>query len=223
MRYLISLICAVMVLVTSFSCAPKTSTAEIKPRPAMTLASTGRPRPAAQVSDPVAEPHSQRLSEGAAALEKVGLEEQWDLPIKLKGRERVAKLWALDKMLYCLTSENRLFAIDATIGSKLWSYKLGSPLETVFPPSHSDDMILTEKLYDMEKLDNSDAPAKYQFNAMVINTYAKVFVFNRRTGKIFREINFKDLGTSNSASTGGSCDSKYFYFSSAKGWFYGLR
>jgi hypothetical protein len=57
---------------------------------------------------------------GPEELAKVGLQCYWPRELAMDEGESLRNLWRLDENLYCLTSRNRLYVIDAAKGLLRW-------------------------------------------------------------------------------------------------------
>ncbi len=153
----------------------------------------------------------------ASVLEKVELQCYWNVPVDLDRSERIEKLYLLDENLYCLTNTNRLIAVDAIKGLYKWSYQVADENQIVFAPSHSDKIVMSEKVSGIGEILSPQTIEAEQFDAVVINSLNEVVVLNRKTGKQMRRIRL-DF----SASTDGATNGKVFYIGSSGGRYYGI-
>lgn len=155
----------------------------------------------------------------AGVLEKAGLQYYWKVQLGLVRGENLSQVMRLDENLYCLTDQNRLIAIDAGRGLVKWSTSVAGPGETVFSPTHANNVRLPEKVGGIKDILSSESiPESKAFDAVMINTLSHVLVFDRSNGKLYRKIQFGFA-----ASTAGVSDGKVFYVASTKGWYYAIR
>lgn len=59
------------------------------------------------------------------ALEALGLERRWDLPLR---GERIDQFYLVGQSIYAFTASNTMYSIDAHSGHTDWMYDLGGPL-----------------------------------------------------------------------------------------------
>jgi len=152
-------------------------------------------------------------------LEKVNLQYYWELPLVLEKGETVRRLYLLDENLYCLTSSNRLIAVDAAKGIPKWSYELAEEHQTVFRPCHAEKVTLSEEVEGLRELISGEpsGPVK-TFDAVMFNTLKDLLVLDRTTGRLVRKIRFDFV-----AGAGGTTDGAYFYVGSTHGWYRAIR
>ncbi len=156
----------------------------------------------------------------AGELARADLQYYWPLAMELpleKG-ETIERLQLLDENLYCLTSENRLMAIDASIGTLKWCYdKIGAD-ETVFQLSHVNSISLAEKPIGPSEIMGTKAePERQTFDAVLINTIEYVVVLDREKGWGYRKIPFKFA-----ANSAGVSDGRHFFVGSIDGGYYAI-
>ena len=154
-------------------------------------------------------------------LAKGGLQYYWPCQVNLQRGESIDRLYQLDENLYCITDRNRLIAVDALTGVEKWNFQVASPEQTVFRPSHADDIVLPDKVSGMsEILDSTRVEETAPFNAVMINSLNYAFVLNRKNGRVVRSI---ELGFA--ANTGGTTDvhGRIYVVGSTTGKFYGIR
>lgn len=155
-------------------------------------------------------------------LAQADLEYVWDLPLDLDADETLVRLWRLDEKLYCLTSSNRLIAVDASNGVIQWWFDAGPPSHGLFRPCHVDGMQLTEEPLPMRAINEPEAaPVPERFDAVAFNTAMRAVVLDRASGKLYRAIDLGAMGIA--ASTGGACDGFSFYVGSTEGYYHGIR
>lgn len=151
-------------------------------------------------------------------LSKADLRIYWPVELRLDDDETLTKLQLLDENLYCLTSTNRLIAINASTGIEKWSYRVAPGEDTVYRPSHVNKVVLSEKpLGAPEIMGVKPARMGKQFNAVLINTISYVVVLNRDTGEVRSKIPFKF-----SASNSGASDGRYFFVGSFGGQYHAI-
>jgi len=143
-------------------------------------------------------------------LEKANLSYYWHNRLELVRRERLTNVFLVEDRLYCLTSRNRLLALDAVNGVWEWSRPIATK-QAVFRPIHVDGVTLPAAAV-------SEDYAGEPFDAVMLNTLSNVLVLDRSNGKIVRQVEF-DFA----ANTGGDSDGKYFYAASTNGWCYAIN
>ena len=154
-----------------------------------------------------------------SVLAEAGLQYYWKMPLKLNDGEAVMRLTLLDENLYCLTTSNRLIAVDASVGKPKWSRTVAEFGQKVFSPTHAEKMWLPERVSGIKEILSPETVVRIgPFDAVFINTVSYVLVLDRNNGKVHRKIPF-----SFAANTSGMSDGEYFYAASVKGWYYGIR
>lgn len=151
-------------------------------------------------------------------LAKGDLQYYWAIKVTLDPGERIVKLYRLDENLYCLTDRNRIVAVDAQRGLPKWSIEVGPMEETVFTPSHCDQIALPMRVAGIEEMMHPQraAPTK-PFDAVFINTVHYVLVLDRATGRLVRKIEFGFASNS-----GGCSDGQMYYVGGIDGRFHGF-
>ena len=153
-----------------------------------------------------------------ALLAKAGLQYYWVMRADLDLGERLAQLYRIDETLYCITSRNRLIAVDARRGLPKWSIEIGTIIEKVFRPIHADDVQMSEKLPTLLHIMHPEKGPQIQpFDAVMLNTVHSIFVINRTTGRLVREIRL-DFP----ASCGGNTDGKMYYVGAVNGLYHAI-
>ena len=76
-------------------------------------------------------------------LANAGLQCFWDFALPLDRGETITRARLLDENLYCLTSNNRLVAIDAARGVVLWSQPVAEAGKTVYDLRHYDQLLIS--------------------------------------------------------------------------------
>ena len=151
-------------------------------------------------------------------LRQVGLQYYWRMAQPLGEGETVRRIYLMDENVYLISNRNRIYAIDASLGIPKWSAEVAIPGQTVFRPYHADNMSLTEKPSSVgEMIGYVSAKRPKVFNAAVINTSDQVLVFDRTSGRLYRQIRFDDFV----ANRGGAADTMSFFVGATNGKFYG--
>ncbi|MCJ7543997.1 MAG: PQQ-binding-like beta-propeller repeat protein, partial [Phycisphaerae bacterium] len=124
------------------------------------------------------------------ALEGAGLGVYWQVDLALEENETVARLDLLGNDLYCLTSRNRLMALDAARGLWRWTLTSVAPGERVFAPLHVDAMTVPTHLAGgTPDRPGLEVTAKAEpFDAVIFNTLTSVLVVERATGKLAMKV-----------------------------------
>ncbi len=135
------------------------------------------------------------------ALAVAGLGVYWQVDLALESGETVARLDLRGDHLYCLTSRNRLMALDAARGLWRWTVTAAGPGQRVFNLLHVDAMTVPTHLAggvpDRPGLEVTAKPDP--FDALIFNTLTDVLIVDRATGKLAMKV---PLGFA--ASTGGA-------------------
>ena len=150
-------------------------------------------------------------------LAKLNLELYWELPVALRGSERIQRLYQIDESIYCLTTEGRLIAIDAVVGRTRWTAVVADRGLTVFAPCHADNVI-PPKVAGTIIVPGRDLDRAKTVNAVIINTVNYALMFDRATGEELCRIDFPFA-----ANSPGSSDGAYFYVASVDGRYHCLR
>ena len=153
-------------------------------------------------------------------LAKADLDYYWAAGLPLGDDEVIEKLYLLDENIYCLSNENRLYAVDAARGRLKWFHSIGKAADTVFRPCHTDKLAISEEPATVHEMMGWRAPERVQvFDAVLVNTASELLVFDRMTGRLYRTIPFKDFV----ASCGGATDGSSFYVGSTSGRYHSMR
>ncbi|MBS3733783.1 MAG: PQQ-binding-like beta-propeller repeat protein [Phycisphaerae bacterium] len=133
------------------------------------------------------------------SLAGTGLTYYWHTPLPTHGGERVERLWRLDELVYALTDQRLLIAVDARVGKVLWSYRIEHAPEPIFSPCHPEAPI---------KLPMRSAGSREvrECDAVLINTIGHLIVLDRSNGEPLR-----DMPLTFTANTGGAANGKNFY------------
>jgi hypothetical protein len=163
----------------------------------------------------------------AKSLEDAGLKYYWkssDVSGLLRGGEAIARTYLLDENLYCLTTMNRLIAIDAASGTLQWSrwVHVADPGKKVFDPIHVDGVMISrdtptrkEVLQPKKGIDRSIKPV----DLVIISTRTTALVLDRKNGVELRSIKF-NFGAS---ATAGVCSNgKFLFVPDSKGWYHAI-
>ena len=156
------------------------------------------------------------------ALAQAGLQYYWQLDVSelLDDGESLTELKLLDEKLYCVTSANRVIAIEAATGAARWSLDIAGPHEKVMGITHFDKMIIASKPLGVSEILGAREPRDMvQFNAVIINTMSKVLVIDRdsKDGKTYRNMPLRF-----SANSGAATDGQNVYLGSTVGTFHAL-
>ncbi|HUT57258.1 MAG TPA: PQQ-binding-like beta-propeller repeat protein [Phycisphaerae bacterium] len=150
-------------------------------------------------------------------LEKLGLRTYWDYHLKLGRGESISSIHRIEDRVYCLTSRNRLVALDALTGVRQWEVEVCPARDRVFRPIHFKGMVLTEKVPGIGEMLSPRAPSMPPFDAVLINSASQLLVIDRENGRVARRIPLDFV-----ASCGGATDGKYFYVGDTRGWYYAV-
>jgi len=143
-------------------------------------------------------------------LEKANLSYYWHNRLELARGEQLTDVFLVEDRLYCLTSRNRLLALNAVNGVWEWSRPIATK-QAVFRPIHVDGVVFPASVV-------SEDYAGRPFDAVMLNTLSSVLVLDRSNGQIVREVEF-DFA----ANAAGDSDGKYFYAASTAGWCYAIN
>ena len=164
----------------------------------------------------------------AKNLQDAGLKYHWncnELPKLLEPGETIAKAYLLDENLYCLTTTNRMIAIDAATGTvnwERWAY-IADPGVQVFDPSHANNLIIPRTPPTRKEIlqpERSYTGKIRGFDAVVINTKIMGFVYDRKTGQEIRRIPFK---FPSAASTAVCSDGRLMFVPDVRGWYHAFK
>ncbi|MCE5328621.1 MAG: PQQ-like beta-propeller repeat protein [Planctomycetaceae bacterium] len=151
-------------------------------------------------------------------LAKADLAYYWKFRLDLDAGERIERVWRIDELMYCLTNQRKLIAVDARRGLPAWAQIIGTK-ETIFEPVHADAVTLRPSRAGMkEMLQPKAMPPVEAYNAAFINTLSTVTVINRSSGKLV-----KIIPLTFSSNAGGETDGTYFYGASTAGNYYAVR
>ena len=156
------------------------------------------------------------------ALAGAGLQEYWKLDLSelLDEGEALAGLKLLDEKIYCITSANRVIAIDAASGATKWQRRIAGPYDKIMGITHVDKMVITPRPIGVsEILGLKQSRNTVQFNAVIINTMSDVLVMDRDSddGKVYRKMPLRF-----SANSGAASDGQNVYLGSTSGTFHAL-
>jgi len=151
-------------------------------------------------------------------LRKANLGYYWDVKLPLEQGEKVRRMYLRDENLYCLTNDNRLWAIEAATGVIKWYARVADRDQTVFAPCHADNVVLPEKTSGIrEIMGEQQQPPGEPFDAVLVNTLSKLLVYDRSNGRLKRQVQF-DFP----ANTDGASDGELFYVGATNGWCHAL-
>lgn len=153
-------------------------------------------------------------------LDKVGLQVSWELTAKdldLDSGEGLQWIHRLQKNVYCLTTGNRLIALDADTGVFRWTTQVAPEGQRVYRPLHVSNLLLTEKLPNPAEIMDPKTPPLPLFDAVVINSANLVLVIDRKSGRTVRRVDLE-----HGAASGGATDGAMFYAGTAQGLYYAV-
>lgn len=157
-------------------------------------------------------------------LAKAGLKYYWTARVPLLVGERVRSIYRLDEKVYCLTTSNRLLAVDAMTGDYKWAFEVAEPGETVFRPVNFDNVALTPNTSGIgEILSPRRLPSVTPVPAVMLNTLTGVVVINRTTGEAIRRPGNIVLQDADVANTAGTTDGYNYYVAAPNGQYYAVR
>ena len=169
----------------------------------------------------------QKAALHAKALEDAGLRYYWKcekLTSLLNRGERIARTYLLDENFYCLTTENRLMAIDAANGTLRWGkwVHAAKPGVTVFDPAHAKDVTITRTPPTRKEiLQPRSVPTRTikEIDLVVISTRTNALVIDRKTGDVIRDIKFS---FATAASAGVCTNGRLLFVPDSKGTYHAL-
>lgn len=156
-----------------------------------------------------------------AELAKLGLDYYWEGKVRLEEGETLQRLHVMGQNVYCVTSNNRVTALDGFTGLPRWSFDDVRRREQIFRPYHLDKLVIPADPMTVQQMtDESYVPALVEFDAVLLNTVTQGIVIDRNKGTVYRQFDF-DFP----ANTGCAGDEKsgYFFVASTKGWYYAIR
>ena len=177
----------------------------------LAAAAWGQPKvdPTVSVKSPGA---GSEMAKADGTLAGIDLQEFWGITLRLEPGETMAQVVQLDENVYCLTSANHLFTLDANTGVTRWEAALGRPGQRVFRPIHARKVEFTEEgAAEKYRYDPNTLPME-TFDAVMWNTASRVYVVNRATGKVVRNVELTFA-----ASCGGATDGSYYYVGDVNG------
>ena len=181
------------------ACRPDAPTVQVGPADA-------EPDPTVPAADP----------QVISALADLDLKVFWKIDADLEPYETITRLVRLDEKLYCITDQNRLIAIDALRGVRVWRHQVASPDQQLFDPVHADNLTMPDHVVGIDGLLDPDSiDAARPYDAVMMNTQTYLMVFDRTTGRVVRDkhrVSFDFAATSM-----GATDSVFFYVGTASG------
>ncbi len=163
----------------------------------------------------------------AKTLKDAGLQYYWrcdSLPRLLNRGEKVVRTWLIDENFYCLTSENRLMAIEAERGSLRWNkwVHVAEPGRTVFEPTHVKDALLTRKTPTRKEILQPKRRPGVEIKGIdlvIISTRTNALVIDRNTGDVIRDIKY---GFPVAASAGTCSNGRLLFVPDSRGRYHAL-
>jgi outer membrane protein assembly factor BamB len=158
------------------------------------------------------------VSVSKADLTAVSLEYRWATPVATPPGHRVRDIWLMDENLYILTDQNLLMAFDAVRGLPRWSRDIALGDNEVFQPIHVDDISLPKKILSVIEMQDLRSDVELvTFDAAIVHSIDRVLVLDRRNGKIYRDLEFSDLGISSVITERGAVSGNTFYYPATDG------
>ncbi len=155
-----------------------------------------------------------------SVLAEASLKYYWRQELRLPEEETVREIWRLGELLYAMTSNGRLIALDATSGTRKWEVKVAGPTQQVFRPCQADNVALrpaTPPAAPAAPGEAAEPPKAEPLNVVVFNTLTYALVIDRERGKVMRRIDFTFA-----ANTPCSTDGEHLYVASVKGQYYSI-
>ena len=95
------------------------------------------------------------------SLEGAKLQYYWQYDLKGRSGEALKWIALIDENLYCMSTRNRLTAINAATGVRKWTYSDIDPNDIVFAPlAHVSGMRLTREVQGVSAIQGRDAPPR---------------------------------------------------------------
>lgn len=143
----------------------------------------------------------------------------WQVDLALEGDETMARLDLLGNDLYCLTSHNRLMALDAARGLWRWTLAAAGPGQRVFAPIHVDGIAVPTHLAGgAPDKPGLEVTAKAEpFHAVILNTLSSVLVVDRATGKLAMKLPLDFAASTGGAAAKDPCGRFLYYLASVDG------
>lgn len=168
----------------------------------------------------IRQPQADRSLAHPEVLAQVGLQYYWQRPMVLGAGEAIETMYLRDDILYFITNQRRLVAIDAAVGNPLWRVVVSTKEETIYPPMHVDNVMLTREVGDVDTiLDPPSTADMDEFNAVMMNTMTRVLVINRDNGILYRDFPFFEF----SASTQGCGQGQRYFVAGVNNLYYGVN
>jgi len=153
------------------------------------------------------------------SLRQAGLQVYWERRLDLEPGERVERLLVLDETLYARTSRQNLLALDAAVGNPKWSANIADAPTSIFGPTHVNQMSLTRQTASAnDVLDGVDGSDLVTFDASIVSTHNRVMVIDRRSGRLYR-----DIQTSFVMTNRGACNGQFFFPAESNRLYVGLQ
>jgi outer membrane protein assembly factor BamB len=148
----------------------------------------------------------------ANTLAKAGLQYYWQLPLTMDPGESIRIIYKLDENLYAITDQDRLICVDKDRGLIKWIYAIRTDGEHIFRPSQADEAKLAPRPPSTTQIAENSLYERTKFRPVVINTTNHIYVLDRDSGKLIRDIKLRFA-----AVTGTSTDGTYAFVGSDEG------
>ncbi len=139
----------------------------------------------------------------------MGWHTYWQMPLNLAAGERVISMHRIDDVLYCMTNNGALISMDPSVGIVHWRTSVGNRSDMPFTPIHANNVTMSRQVPGSVDLIENRL-GLHQYNVVMVNTRSRLFVIDRQSGVVLRDIR---LGFS--ASTGGATNGELFVVGSA--------
>ncbi|MHC4985430.1 MAG: hypothetical protein ACYTFO_04665, partial [Planctomycetota bacterium] len=120
-----------------------------------------------------------------SALADLDLKVYWRIDADLEPYETILRMVRLDEKLYCITNQNRLIAIDAMRGVRVWRHQVADRDQPLFDPIHADDMTIPDHVLGIDGLlDPTDLDVARPYDGVMINTQTHLTLIDRTTSRV---------------------------------------
>ena len=169
---------------------------------------------------------AQRAAKHAKSVDDAGLRYYWkstDISELLPSGEKIARTYLLEENLYCLTTLNRLIAVDAARGTMRWTQwaHIAKPGAQVFDPVHIAGVAISRAPMTRKEILQPKRFAKKTdvIDLVVISTRTNALVIDRNTGQIIRDIKFNFAA---GASAGVAANGSFVFVPDNRGWYHAI-
>jgi hypothetical protein len=170
---------------------------------------------------------AQRAARHVKTLQDAGLQYYWkcdELPGLLSVGEKIDRTYLIDENFYCLTTRNRLIAIDAARGILRWTkwVHVAKPGVKVYDPVHAKNVMIPRipptRKEILQPKDRIGRKIK-AFNAVIISTRTDALLIDRANGDEIRHIQYNFAA---GASAGVCSDGRLLFVPDARGWYHAI-